>query len=112
MVARLFNNCYRRKATIIAYPECIIVASGIQHAMRMCHIVIRGLFASTKCFYFILLKTIFWRKKVIEQITFVLIFFITFSETFLFSFQEELREIDQKVYWFPRKAPIILVRFY
>ena len=41
------NHCCSGKAINITYCECVFVALGIQHAMRMRHVAICGLPRST-----------------------------------------------------------------
>jgi len=45
--ARTCNHRCSGKAVSITYSECVLVLLGIQHAMRVCHIVICGLSGST-----------------------------------------------------------------
>ena len=47
---RSWNNCCNGKTISIAYSDCVFAAFGIQHAMRMRHIAIRGLSGSTVFF--------------------------------------------------------------
>jgi hypothetical protein len=44
-------SCCRGKALSITYSECVFLALGIQHAMRMRHIVICGLYDCTIIFH-------------------------------------------------------------
>jgi hypothetical protein len=49
----LYNHCCCGKGISITYTECVSVALGIQHAMRMRHTVMCGMYGSTKFFHII-----------------------------------------------------------
>ena len=49
--ARLCNHCCSGKAVSVTYSDCVFVALGVHHAMRMRHIVISGLPGSTIFFH-------------------------------------------------------------
>jgi hypothetical protein len=63
--ARSRNHCCYGKAISITYSECVSVAVGLQHAMRMRRIVINGL--SVQYFSTLSLKRHDFRKKVTEH---------------------------------------------
>jgi hypothetical protein len=50
---RSCNHRCSGKATSITYSECVSIALGIEHAMRMRHIDIRGFRRSTVLFHII-----------------------------------------------------------
>jgi hypothetical protein len=72
------NHCCRAKAISITYPDCVSVALGIQHAMRMrriCHLWPARLY---HIFQDYLTNGRILEIKVIEDKMCVLIFTITF----------------------------------
>jgi len=75
--ARSCNHCCNGKTLSMAESECVFVALGIQHAMRLRHIFFCGLPPSTVFFHIISLTARF-KKRVTEHKMCVLIFSTTF----------------------------------
>ena len=81
--ARSSNHCCSRKGISIIYSECVFVGLGTQHAMRMRHVVIRGLLSSTILFTSSQQRRDL-KKNAIENAMIVLcVSAFFFSETFL-----------------------------
>jgi hypothetical protein len=115
--ARLPNHGCRGKTIILTYSECMFVALGIQHTMRMLHTVICNLSGSTIFFHIISQQRHeFWgerqkerEKKKLLLIKYVFSFSIqVLSETFLILIRSE-RDIIKTIYWSSRTVPVILV---
>jgi hypothetical protein len=87
----------------------LFVALGIQHAMRMRHSAICGLYCSTT-FFHILSKTARYSKTKILHIKCVFKFSLALSQIFLISRRTE-RNMIKLVHWSSCKVPVILVRF-
>jgi hypothetical protein len=63
---RSYNHFCSAKAISITYSDCVSVDLIIQHAMRMCHIVICNLSDSTVLFSMLSHQHMIYGKKVIE----------------------------------------------
>ena len=94
--ARSRNRCFCGKATRITHSECVPVASGIQHELRMCRIFICGLVGCTT-----FLQTISQTARFPKRNCFLtqnVCFWLLYISLKHFSFQEEVKEILSQMY--------------
>ena len=106
------NHCYSGKAIFITYCGCLFVGLGIQHAMRMRHIVFCGLSGSTIFFSHYLTNDIIFEKKN-NNIEHKMCFLI-FSTKFVWNISHSKKvwaRVVKNVRWSSCKVRIYLVRF-
>jgi len=97
------------KAVSVTYCECVFLALGIQHAMRMHHIAICGLLGST-IFFNLISTTQRFSKKIIENEICVLILSTNLFEKFFFLTRTE-RDMIKNVHCLHVKYPISMSDF-
>jgi len=101
------NHFCSGKAISVTYSKCVFGALCVQHAIRMRHIAICGLSASTS-FFHMSHKRHDFRKHILLIIKCVFWFSIQLlSETFLILWRTK-RDVIKNVYWYSCKAPVFI----
>ena len=108
------DHCCSGKAISTTHSECVSVTLAIQQATRMRHIVICGLFRSTKFFHIISQTT--WSSGVEKKVPEHKLCVLNFSTNFIWKMIHSKKNLARcimniRVYRSLRKVPVILVGF-
>jgi len=106
---RSFNHCCCEKAMSITYYECVLVALGIQHAMRIPNFYL-CLLRLYRIFPHYLINAMIFRKKFLNIKCVFWFVLKLLAETFLLLKRVQL-DVIIKLRRSSCKVPVILVRF-
>jgi hypothetical protein len=108
ILRRVHKPLLHYTAQSVTYSECVSVALGIQHAMRMCHIIICGLHGCKKNISTVGHKRHDSRKQ-LQNVKYVSNFSTNFVGTFL-NLRRTEGDMIKNVYWSLCRT-LVLVRF-